>query len=179
MNANKDFLKSTLYFGLLMAGAFILIDLLFYVFDFSGIGILFGLLIFLVFLALYFVFFITGGRGYRNKFMGGYMKYGKAFLYCLLMALVFVLIMFVYQLVFYNIFDPDRAINEMQKGAEMIQENSYIPDEAKEEALKKIMSGTANSIVFRNLLNNAITVVIIGAIAALFIRKKEKFTEVF
>jgi hypothetical protein len=41
------------------------------------------------------------------------------------------------------------------------------------------MSGTANSIVFRNLINNAITVIIIGAIAALFIRKKEKISEVF
>jgi hypothetical protein len=179
MNANKDLIKSALYYGLLMAGAFILLDLIFYVFDFSGIGMLLGLLIFLVFLVIYLMFFITGGRSYRNKFRGGYIKYGKAIVYCLFMALVFVLIMFVYQFVFYNLFDPERVVNEMQKAAEMIQENSYIPDEAKDEALKKIMSGTANSIVFRNLLNNAITAVVIGAIAALFIRRKEKISEVF
>ena len=137
MNANKDFFKSALYFGLLMAGAFILLDLIFYVFDFSGIGMFLGLLIYLVFLAIYLIFFITGGRSYRNKFMGGYIKYGKAILYCLLMALVFVLIMFVYQFVFYNFFDPERVVIEMQKAAEMIQENAYIPEEAKEESLKK------------------------------------------
>jgi hypothetical protein len=179
MNSNRDFLKSILYNGLIMAGVFILLDLIFYVFDFSGIGMLLGLFIYLVFLAIYFIFFIYGGRNYRNKFMGGYMKYKKAFLYCLLMAVVFVLVMFIYQLLFYNFFDPERVSDEIQKGVEMIQDNSYIPDDAKEEALKKIMSATANSTVFRNLTNNIITSVIIGAISALFIRKKEKFTEVF
>ncbi|MEI6854184.1 MAG: DUF4199 domain-containing protein [Bacteroidota bacterium] len=128
---------------------------------------------------MYFLFYIMGGRNYRNKFLGGHMKYGKALLFCLLMALVYVVVMFLYQLVFYYLFDPSRAANEMQKAAEMIQDNSYIPEDAKAEALKKIMSGTTASIIIRNVTNNIFMTAIIGAISALFIRKKEKISEVF
>jgi hypothetical protein len=107
------------------------------------------------------------------------MKYGKAILFCLLMALVYVLVMFLYQLVFYYLFDPARAANEMLKAAEMIQDNAYIPDDAKEEALKKVMSGSTGSMIIRNLTNNIFMTAIIGAISALFVRKKEKISEVF
>jgi hypothetical protein len=180
MNANKDFFKSALYFGLLMAGAFMLTDLLFYVFDFSGMGMIFGFLVLLIILALYFVFFIWGGRSYRNKFMGGYMTYGKAFLFCLIMAALYVVLMFVYNFLFYTIFDPQRAINEMQKAAEMIQENSYIPEDQKEIQIRKILeNGTGFNIVLRNLMSNIITGLVLGAISALFIRRKEKISEVF
>jgi hypothetical protein len=180
MNSNKDFLKSALYYGLLMAGAFMLIDLLLYVFDLSGLGIMFGLLVLLIIVAMYFVFFIKGGRKYRNQYMGGYMNYGKAFLFCLIMVGVYVLLMLVYNFLFYIFFDPQRAINEMQKAAEMIQENSYIPDDQKEIQIKKILdNGTGLNIVLRNFMSNTITGLVLGAISALFIRKKEKISEVF
>lgn len=61
MNTNKEFLKSALYFGLIMAAGFMLIDLLFYVFDASDMGMFFGFFILLIIIALYFIFFIWGG----------------------------------------------------------------------------------------------------------------------
>jgi hypothetical protein len=180
MNANKDFIKSAITFGLMMAGAFMLIDLLFYVFDATGMGMAFGLFLFIIILALYFVFFIWGGRSYRTKYTEGYMKYWQAFVYCLIMALVFTLAMFIYNFIFYTFFDPQRAANEMQKAAEMIQDNSYIPDDQKEIQIKRILeNSSAIKMVIRNLISNAITAIVIAAISALFVRKKEKISEVF
>ena len=180
MNTKKEFLKNAMYYGLLMAGAFILTDLLFYVFDLSDLGIMFGLFVLLLIGTLYFLFFIRGGRAYRNQYMGGYINYGKAFLFCLVMALVYVLVMMFYNFLFYVIFDPERAMSEMQKAAEMIQENSYMNDEQKEIQIKKIMdNGTGLNIVLRNLMSNIIITMVLGAISALFIRKKEKIIDVF
>lgn len=112
--------------------------------------------------------------------MGGYINYGKALMFCLIMVAIYVVLMFIYNFLFYNFFDPERAITEMQKAAEMIQENSYIPDDQKEIQIKKIMeNSTAMSMVIRNLLSNAITGIVLAAISSLFIRKKEKISEVF
>ena len=180
MNTKSEFIKNAFYYGLYMAGAFILIDLFNYVFNMSDMGMLFGLLIFLVILALYFVFYIWGGRSYRNKYNDGYIKYGPAFLFCLLMALTYVLVMFLYHILFYYFFDPERVFTETQKAVEMIEQNSFIPDDKKDDIVASMLEkATATKIVFQGLLNNSIMGIIISSLAALFIRKKEKISEVF
>jgi hypothetical protein len=176
----KELFKNAVNYGLIMAGVFILIDLVFYVFDLAGMDWAVSILVFLVILALYFILFIWAGRSYRNKFMGGYMPYGKAITFCLIMVAVYVVIMFIYHLIFYYLFDPSRALNEMQKAAQAIQDNVNIPEDKKEEIVERIMkNATSSKVVVQGLINNLATGVIIGAISALFIRKKEKFTEVF
>jgi hypothetical protein len=176
----KEIIKNAVNYGLIMAGVFILIDLVFYVFDLAGMDWAVSILVFLVILALYFILFIWAGRSYRNKFMGGYINYGKAITFCLIMVVVYVVIMFIYHLIFYYLFDPSRALNEMQKAAQAIQDNVNIPEDKKEEIVERIMkNATSGKVVIQGIINNLATGVIIGAISALFIRKKEKFTEVF
>ena len=159
---------------------FILLDLLYYSLDIGNLGFIFGIFMFVVILAMYLVFFIWGGRTYRNKFMDGKMNYGKAILFCLAMVAVYVIVMFVYQLIFYYLFDPTRAATEMQKSIQMIQENANIPDEKKEEIISRISENTSpGKIVIRNIFANMIFGTVFAAIAALFVRKREKISEVF
>jgi glucan phosphoethanolaminetransferase (alkaline phosphatase superfamily) len=180
LNTMKELFKNAVYYGLIMAGVFILIDLIFYVFDLAGMNWGISILVFLVILALYFILFIWAGRSYRDKYMGGYMNYVKAIVFCLIMAGVFVVVLLVYHLVFYYLFDPSRALNEMQKAAQAIQDNVNIPEDRKEEIVNRIMkNATSGKVVVQGIINNVASGVIIGAISALFIRKKEKFTEVF
>ena len=107
------------------------------------------------------------------------MKYGKALLFCLLIASVFAISMFVYNVLFYFIFDTSRAMNDAKTIADMIKNNPNIPDKNKEEALLDVEKVTNLKTVLKNLSSNLIMGIVFGAISALFIRKKEKFTEVF
>jgi len=95
------------------------------------------------------------------------------------MAIVCTIMISLYYYVFYAFFDPERALNEAQKAAEIISENSSIPDESKEVYIQKILDSTDPvSKLTGSLQNNAIFSIVMGAIAALFIRKKEKISDV-
>lgn len=175
----KELFKNALYYGLMLAGAMILLDLLSYTFDFSGLGMFFGFFMLVVMLAIYIGFFIWGGRTYRNKFYNGYINYGNALVFCLLMAVVSVLVLALYNYLFYSLFDPERAANETQKAIEMIEGNSYIPDEKKDEIIQGMTEKmTTARIVLNTLISSLVRGVILGAIAALFIRKKEKINDI-
>ena len=132
VNNTKELFKNALFYGLMLAGTMILLDLLNYTFNFSGLGMIFGIIMSLLILSIYIGFFVWAGRKYRNKYYGGHINYGKAFLFCLLMAIVSVLVLTLYYYVFYSFFDPERAAIEAQKAIEVISGNDYIPDEKKE-----------------------------------------------
>jgi hypothetical protein len=175
----KELFKNALFYGLMLAGAMILLDLLSYTFDFSSLGMFFGFFMLILIFAIYIGFFVWAGRTYRNKFYNGYISYSKAFVFCLLMAVVSVLVLALYNYLFYSFFDPERAANEANKAIAMIEENSYIPDEKKEEVIQGMMEKmTTASIVTSTLIRSFILSVILGAISALFIRKKEKINDI-
>ncbi|MEI6122658.1 MAG: DUF4199 domain-containing protein [Bacteroidota bacterium] len=180
MGKNKNLITTSVLFGLMMAGVFILYDMLNYTFDFAKMGMLMGIVSFLIWLAIYIVFYIYGGRSYRNKYSEGYLNFAKAFLICAIMAVVSSLVLVLYNYLFYYFFDPQRAVNTAQQIAEQIQNNSNIPDEKKEEIIKSIYEGsTPYKIVIKSLISTPIIALVIGTISALFIRKKEKISEVF
>lgn len=179
VNNTKELFRNALMYGLMLGGVMILIDLLMYTFDLSGLGIFVGLLVSVITIAIYFVFFIRGGRAFRDKFNNGHINYGKAFLFCVIMAIASTLILTLYYYLFYNFFDPERAINEGQRAMEMIAENENIPDEQKEEIMQSLLDkAETNNIVMRSLISNSIFSIFIGAISALFVRKKEKINDV-
>lgn len=175
----SPFWKNALRCGLMLAGVIILLDLLTYIFVFADMGMMVGLLISLVTIGIYIGLYIYYGKNYRNKYRNGFITYGQAFLFCLVMAVVSTIVISLYYYIFYAFFDPARGINEAQKAVEIISENASIPDETKELYIQKIMDG-ANPLskLTGSLMNNAIFSIVMAAIAALFIRKKEKMNDV-
>ena len=150
MNKNKELIKHAVIFGLMMAGAFILFDLLDYTFDFKLIIKesvenetvtlwLLPIITFFTSIAIFAVFYIWAGRTYRNKFGDGYLTYGRAFMICLIMAVASTLVMALYTYLFYYLFDPQRAANSAQQAIQAIQDNANIPDERKEDIIKRIL----------------------------------------
>lgn len=177
--SRNKFWKNALLCGLLLGGVIMILDLLVYIFSPSDMGMMFGLLISVITIAIYIGVYIYCGKNYRNKFHKGYMAYGQAFLFCVIMAVVSTILISLYYYIFYAFFDPARGINEAQKAVEIISENASIPDETKELYIQKIMDG-ANPLskLTGSLMNNAIFSIVMAAIAALFIRKKEKMNDV-
>ena len=179
VNNTKELFKNALFYGLMLAGSLILLDLLNYTFNFSGLGMIFGIIMPLVILSIYIGFFVWAGRKYRNKYYGGHINYGKAFLFCLLMALVSLIVLTLYYYIFYNFFDPERAANEIQVGMSVIESNQYFPDDKKEEILTEMSQITTGKIVMQKMASSAFWCLILAAISALFVRKKVKITEVY
>ncbi|HOY30910.1 MAG TPA: DUF4199 domain-containing protein [Bacteroidales bacterium] len=178
MNTTTELFKKALMVGLMIAGAMILVDMLLYVFDLTGMGMIANLLILIVTLAVYFGFYIWGGRKYRNELHGGYLSYGKAIMFCVAAAVVSSVVLVLYNYLFYNFFDPQRAANEVQLAINIISENDYIPDEKKEEIIQGMIEGsTPGKLVLSHFFNSLTVSVIIAVIAALFVRKKEKITD--
>ncbi len=179
VGTGKQLLKNALLCGLLLGGVMMILDLLMYVFDFSGMGMMVGVMITVITIGIYIGLYIYCGRNFRNKYYNGFIGYSRAFLFCFVMAIVTTIMISLYYYVFYAFFDPDRALNEAQKAVEIISENSSIPDETKEIYIQKIMDSTDPvRKLTGSLQNNAIFSILMGAIAALFIRKKEKISDV-
>lgn len=176
--STKELFKTAVIYGLMLAGAMMLIDLLTYTFDLTGLGMLFGILIALLTLAVYIGFFIWGGRTYRDKFNGGYINYGKAFLFCLLMALVSLIVLTLYYYLFYFIFDSQRVADEYNFARGIIETNEYMSEEMKEKYIMGLPD-TAGKAVVGKIPSTALSSIIFAAIAALFVRKKVKITEVY
>ena len=180
MNKNKELIKHAVIFGLMMAGAFILFDLLNYTFDFAGMGWVMSILTLFITIAILAVFYIWAGRSYRNKFGDGYLTYGRAFMICLIMVVASTLVMALYTYLFYYFFDPQRAANSAQQAIQAIQDNANIPDERKESIIKRMTEGfTPFRMVISSLTSAPIFSIVVGSIVALFMRKREKISEVF
>lgn len=95
------------------------------------------------------------------------------------MAVVSVLAFTLYNFLFYNFFDTERAANETQKAIQMISENSYIPDEKKDEIIQGMSEKmTTARIITSTLLSSFVRAVLLAVISALFVRKKEKINDI-
>ena len=175
---NKDFFKNGAYFGLLMVCAFVLLDLIFYVIDITKLGIFFFFFVVLLIWALQVFAFVWGGKTYRNKFMNGYINYGKALMFCLTMAITYIIVMFGYHSLFYFVFDTGRAVHDAQNMTALFV--NYIPEEKRTDIMNGLASDITNTkTVLKGLQGNIISGILFSLLAALFVRKKEKFTEVF
>ncbi len=178
MNTTKDLFKQAFTVGLMVAGALILLDLLLYIFDFTGMGMAAGILISMLSLGIYIGFFIWGGRKYRKDFYNGYISYGKALFFCLVVSLVLTLSIALYDVIFYYLFDPERAANEAQLKINMLSEYN-MPDEIKEQQIQKFLDkATPGWAVINSIIGTLSTSVLLSLISALFIKKREKISDV-
>lgn len=81
VNNTKELFRNALMYGLMLGGVMILIDLLMYTFNLSGLGIFVGLLVTVLTIVIYFVFFIRGGRSFRDKLIMAISIMGKHFFF--------------------------------------------------------------------------------------------------
>ena len=175
MNNNKEFFKSALIAGLIMTGVLVLTDMVVYALDFMEHTFLVGL----VTLAISVTCYIYFGRNYRNKYLGGFMTYGKSYLFIIMMAVVFGLIYGVYNYVFLAFFDPERLQQLIE-----IQLNSMkawgMPDDILAQQEERIRSSTTVlSTSLYAILGGIMNGGLFGLIVALFVRKKETLNDVF
>lgn len=162
---------NALWYGLIGGAAGIVFSLILFLLDLHTNRYL-GMLGLLVMAGV----MVWGTIDYRNKYMGGYMPYGKAFVSCFLIGLVAVIISIIYYYFFVTLIHPG-FVNEMSEMAREQLMNQY-PDWS-DEQIDQAMNAQAfmmkpTAMVIMGFITNVIVATVLALIAAIFIKKEDK-----
>ena len=175
MNVNKMFLVNAVRWGLITGGLFILFQLIVYIFSIELFSPVFGIISFLLTLGILLFGFIYGTSRFREKHMGGVIKFSRSFISCLIIGVVSSLLLAIYNYLFYAFYEPGLLESMAEKYIEMFADNPNIPEEQVEVMAESIISRMKPlPMALGTVLNTSIMSVVLGLIAALFIRKKDK-----
>ncbi len=166
--------KLILQYGLVLGGIMIGIHLLSYALNIGKPGSVVGIIVSLITLVIGAVVMVKASVLYRDEVLGGYMKYGKAFVISFFVALVAVAIVAIYTYLFYAFFDPEYLEKLMLERINTIQNNPNISLEDKEIYITQIESGfkpISTAIGF--FIQKTILFLIVSLITAAIAKKKE------
>ncbi|MGC8866487.1 MAG: DUF4199 domain-containing protein [Bacteroidales bacterium] len=164
--------------GAIMGALFILLSLIYYIADFNMMNMLFGIVNFLVIIALYIAFLLWANKDVRNKKLNGWLTYPEGLLHAFIIGLVSAIISSAYNYLFYKFFDPEYLTQIGEKAIEMIENNPNIPQEALQEAERRISEMTPAKTALKGFYFNAAMSFIFALIVSIFTKKKqEDFTE--
>lgn len=167
-------LKNGTRMGALLGAFFILLSLIYYIADFNMMNMLFGIVNFLVVIAIYIVFMLWAGKSLRDKQLKGWLTYPEGLLHAFIIGLVSALISAVYNYLFYKFFDPEYLTQAGEKVLEMLENNPSIPQEALQEAERRISEMTPARTALQGFYYNAAMSFIFALIVSIFTRKKQE-----
>jgi hypothetical protein len=164
--------------GLIISGALVLLQLVFYIFEIDMFNITISILYQLATIVFITWMMARASIRFRDKYLEKRITFTQCFLMGLMAGLLATIIISLYNYVFYAFFDPDALIKQADKVREMIDSNANIPDEDKAKIMEGIqqrfepLNSLKNSLIFMGILS-----LILSLIASLFVRKKEKVEE--
>jgi len=162
----NSFFSATLTYGVLTAIGLIMISLMIYLFDLSGITWL-SYLAYVVLLAG----IILGTIKYRNDDLGGFITYGKALGFGTLVSVFAAFISGVFMYIFYQYLAPD-AMEQIRQAAEeaVINANPNVTD----QELDLVLRFTSPLVMFiSGLFFTTLIGFIFSLASAAFIQKKD------
>lgn len=175
----KDALKPALILSLIM----IILSVIIYVFNLITLSLIAGLLIGVISFIIAILIFTFGIKSYRKEKFDGFLSYGKALVFGIIIALYSSVIITAYNTVFNTVIDPDYEKNiavKMQEKTEAFMMSKGLPDEAIEDAMQKsqekIKKSEEQGILLKTskgFLGNFIMYVIAVLIAAAFAKKNK------
>lgn len=129
----------------------------------TGMAILVGI----IGVAVYIIAQVMGVRQHRDVELGGYISFGRAFLVCLVIAMIMAVIGAVFNYVYLNFIDPEAMNRAMEVIREQYEEMG-MSDEAIEDALQMIDMTTSPLVqlgggILGGAIMGSITGLIIGA----------------
>uniref|UniRef100_UPI0032177F1B DUF4199 domain-containing protein n=1 Tax=uncultured Draconibacterium sp. TaxID=1573823 RepID=UPI0032177F1B len=137
-------------------------------------GAIIGLVSFVISCILIFIFTKT----YRNKELGGFISFGEAFKFAMLVVIVSTLISVFYNYIFHSFIAPDYMQNlmaVMQQKTMTFMESKGVPEAQMDAALEKFQEIPT---IWKTLRQTAVTGIISGAIISLIVaaivKKKEE-----
>ena len=185
MEKNKSLMwKHSLNHGILLGLLLIIYSVVLYMFNVIPVGIKLSLLLLVINLAIYFFALLFLTKNYRNDILGGYIDYGKAFLYSLLIVAFSSILLAIYSYIFNAFIDPDyiqRVMDATQDWTREFMSSKGLPESQIDIAMEKI-EGKELPTPLKSALQGILGGVILGAIVSLITsaivkKKKELFQE--
>lgn len=169
----KDALKPSLILSLLL----IIFSVIVYVFDLLTISLFAGAIISLLSLIIIFIGLIFLIKSYRNNKLNGFITYGKAFSFGIILGLYSSVILSAYSITFTKVIDPNYEKNmiiKMQEKTEQFMIEKGVPDDMIELQMEKMEQQTQKSTTKKlvsNFAGNLIFSIIAALIAAAIVKK--------
>jgi hypothetical protein len=178
--AKTDIWQHTMTYGAILGISITILAIIFYILDILKYNIFISIVIWLINLALTVIFVVIGTKNYRDKILGGYIDFGKAFLIGLLIVVFSSLITTLYNILLNTIIDPtyfERTMEAVKEWMGNFMYNKGISEEQIDQALEQIDSKEMPSVVsmiFSGIASSAIGGAILSLITAAIL-KKESF----
>lgn len=164
-----SFMQTAIRYGLIGGAASVAVNLVAQLLgwaDGSNMGM--AALVGIVGMAVYIVAQVMGVRHHRDNELGGYISFGRAFLVCLVIAMIMAVIAAVWNYIYLNFIDPDM----MERMTEMLREqyeNMGMSEEDIENALSMVDMTTSPLVqlasgIFGGAIMGGVIGLIIGAI---------------
>ncbi|MBV6439166.1 MAG: DUF4199 domain-containing protein [Haliscomenobacteraceae bacterium CHB4] len=172
---NVPIWDTILRYGAYCTGGYVVMSLLMYLINFNMMSIGGMVVFYITLFAVGFVFAVMAMRHQRDQLDGGYISYGKALLVGLLTVFIGVFVSGLWNYVLINFIDPNYVANLKERFVESWGER--MPPEALEKALEGFdKAGDLGSILMNGLTGGAIYGLIIGLIAAAFMKKQPEIS---
>lgn len=177
---SKTFIKSAINHGVIFGIILIIIQLGMWMFNFMPVGIGKGILVFVINVLIYVFGIYWCIKTYRNSSLNGFISFGKAFTYGLLVFFVATVVGAIYNYLFTKFIDPGytaRILQETANWTEEYMKSKGVPEEQITRSLDRISSrkiptplgGSLKSLIF-GVIGGAI----VSLISSAFAKKEEE-----
>ena len=156
----NNFFQSAAMHGLIIGLALIVVSLLDWALGFYGTNGWFSILSFVV-IAIGLVLF---GKAYRDKEMGGYMSYGQAFGYSIVIIVIFVFAQTLFSLLLSHVIDPSYTDKALVLAEQKLLDTGLLSPEQIDKAMEMSRTPTVQII---NFIVGIFSLIFMSAIIAL------------
>ena len=143
----------------------------------ESLGLIGSAVIGVVSFIISFFLLLFFSKAYRNKEMGGYISFGEAFKFGILVVVFAAIITTIYNYIFYTIIDPDYIKNlyaVLQQKTMIMLENAGMSDAQMDQALEKFENiPTLGKTIRQGILSSIISGAVLSLITAAIVKKKE------
>lgn len=123
------------------------------------------------------IILVIANKEYRNKYLGGYIKYGQCFLNSLLLMIFSSIIISFLTFLIYGIIDTESFTNIIDSQLIAISSNPDMPEQWKQSQIDSLTSMTPLKQSAYQLLGNTVWALILALIVSAFTRKKNNTFE--
>ena len=171
--------KSGLIYGLYLGIISVLISVVIWAGSvMESMGIFGSLIIITVILIITFLLLLFFTKAYRNKELGGFISFGKAFQFAIIVVLISTIISSIYNYIFYTIIDPgymENLMAVMQQKTIQYLEKVGAPESRIDKTLEKFEDiPTLWESIKKGILNGVIGGAILSLIVGAIVKKKEE-----
>jgi hypothetical protein len=124
----KSLILNSAVYGLVLGAVYIVLSLIYYILSVDIFKPFMAILNLLIQFGILIAAMIIGTNRCRDKYLGGKINFGLAFLSCVIIGFVGFIISGIYGFIFYKYFDPKLLVDMQMRAKVMIQNTPNISE---------------------------------------------------